>query len=45
MEGDAVVLGLFAKADSNQATAFMSTAAGVDRLPFATTTSETVSVA
>lgn len=42
-EGEAVVIGLFKSADSDQAKAFMSTANGIDRLPFATASSEEVS--
>ncbi|CAM9820446.1 unnamed protein product, partial [Hapterophycus canaliculatus] len=41
-EGDAVVLGLFSDADSAEAKAFMSVANGIDRLPFATSSSKDV---
>lgn len=41
-EGDAVVIGLFASADSDAAKAFMSAAAGIDRLPFAIATTPAV---
>ena len=42
-EGEAVVIGLFSKTDSEQAKAFMSAASGVDRLPFAISSSKEVS--
>eukprot|EP00903_Cladosiphon_okamuranus_P020589 g18900.t1 len=41
-EGEAVVIGLFSSADSAEAKTFMSVAGGIDRLPFATTSSKEV---
>ena len=41
-EGEAVVIGLFSKPDSEQAKAFMSAASGIDRLPFAISSTKEV---
>ena len=41
-EGEAVVIGLFSSADSQEAKTFMSVAGGIDRLPFATASSKEV---
>ncbi|CAM9149031.1 unnamed protein product [Ectocarpus fasciculatus] len=41
-EAEAVVLGLFSSADSPEAKAFMSVANGIDRLPFATSSTKEV---
>lgn len=40
--GEAVVIGLFKSAESEQAKAFMSAAASIDRLPFAITSDKDV---
>jgi len=41
-EGEAVVIGLFHCSECPEAKAFMSTAAGIDRLPFAISSSKEV---
>lgn len=41
-EAEAVVIGLFASVDSAPVKAFMATANGIDRLPFAVSSSEEV---
>lgn len=40
--GEAVVFGLFSSADSKEAKAFMTAAGGIDRLPFATSSTKEV---